>query len=210
MTVSSVDISLNDICGNKLVGSCPKKISLKVIGGESSCAEKVPWNVLVELTSGPQRQTSEGGVYPYCGGVLITAKHVLSAAHCFWTNENPFGSCPSNYLEFTHEDCAREGCPASCSRLGPGDVRLYLGVTKRTEITKSDGRDVSKIIIHPGWDRKEKLNDILQGHDIALLFMKREVDMYNRKNNPDLSARSWKRPLPAAKGTNRRCYRFWG
>merc|ERR1711892_1641007 len=50
--VSSVDISLNDICGNKLVGSCPKKISLKVIGGESSCAEKVPWNVLIELTSG--------------------------------------------------------------------------------------------------------------------------------------------------------------
>ena len=57
-TVSCVDISLNDICGNKLVGSCPKKISLKVIGGESSCAEKVPWNVLIELTSGPQRQTS--------------------------------------------------------------------------------------------------------------------------------------------------------
>ena len=57
-TVSCVDISLNDICGNKLVGSCPKKISLKVIGGESSCAEKVPWNVLIELTSGPQWQTS--------------------------------------------------------------------------------------------------------------------------------------------------------
>ena len=57
-SVVSVDISLNDICGNKLVGSCPKKISLKVIGGESSCAEKVPWNVLIELTSGPKRQTS--------------------------------------------------------------------------------------------------------------------------------------------------------
>ena len=53
--VNSVDISLSDICGNKLVGSCPKKISLKVIGGQSSCAEKVPWNVLVELKSGPQR-----------------------------------------------------------------------------------------------------------------------------------------------------------
>merc|ERR1712106_1012664 len=182
--VSSVDISLNDICGNKLVGSCPKKISLKVIGGESSCAEKVPWNVLIELTSGPKRQTSEGGVYPYCGAVLITSQHVLSAAHCFWTNENPFGSCPSESLELTHAECARKGCPASCSRLGPGDVRLYLGVTKRTEISKSDGKDVSKIIIHPGWDRKEKLNDILEGHDIALLVMKREVNMYNRKTIP--------------------------
>ena len=47
-----VDISLQDICGNKLVGSCPNKISLKVVGGDSSCAEKVPWNVLVELVTG--------------------------------------------------------------------------------------------------------------------------------------------------------------
>ena len=53
-----VDIALKDICGNKLVGSCPDKISLKVIGGQSSCAEKVPWNVLVELTSGPQLQAA--------------------------------------------------------------------------------------------------------------------------------------------------------
>ena len=57
-SVQSVDIGLKDICGNKLVGSCPNKISLKVIGGESSCAEKVPWNVLIELTSGTQLQTA--------------------------------------------------------------------------------------------------------------------------------------------------------
>ena len=48
----AVDIGLQDICGNKLVGSCPSKISLKVVGGDSSCAEKVPWNVLVELVTG--------------------------------------------------------------------------------------------------------------------------------------------------------------
>lgn len=29
--VISVDISLNDICGNKLVGTCPDKINVKVI-----------------------------------------------------------------------------------------------------------------------------------------------------------------------------------
>ena len=70
-TVQGVDIGLKDICGNKLVGSCPDKIALKVIGGESSCAEKVPWNVLIELTSGPQLQTA--GCY-YWGGIKIKKK----------------------------------------------------------------------------------------------------------------------------------------
>ena len=54
----TVNIALQDICGNKLVGSCPNKISLKVVGGDSSCAEKVPWNVLVELVTGPKIKTA--------------------------------------------------------------------------------------------------------------------------------------------------------
>ena len=53
-----MNIALQDICGNKLVGSCPNKISLKVVGGDSSCAEKVPWNVLVELVTGPKIKTA--------------------------------------------------------------------------------------------------------------------------------------------------------
>ena len=31
MHVTSVDISLSDICGNKLVGTCPDKINVKVM-----------------------------------------------------------------------------------------------------------------------------------------------------------------------------------
>ena len=58
-SATQVTIGLQDICGNKLVGSCPDKISLKVVGGDSSCAEKVPWNVLVELVTGP-RLKAEG------------------------------------------------------------------------------------------------------------------------------------------------------
>ena len=60
-SVAGVEIGLEAICGNKLVGSCPGNINVKVVGGASSCAEKVPWNVLVELVSGPKLTSS--GVY---------------------------------------------------------------------------------------------------------------------------------------------------
>ena len=46
--LAGVEISYRDICGNKLHDSCPDSVNTKIIGGASTCAEKVPWNVLVE------------------------------------------------------------------------------------------------------------------------------------------------------------------
>ena len=51
-------------------------------------------------------------------------------------------------------------------------------------IIKGEGLEVEEIIIHPGWDRTSKLNDILAGHDLSLLRMKEAVDMYNAKTVP--------------------------
>ena len=62
-SVAGVEIGLEDICGNKLVGSCPDNINVKVVGGASSCAEKVPWNVLVELVSGPKLTSSGVSIF---------------------------------------------------------------------------------------------------------------------------------------------------
>ena len=46
--LGGVEISYSDICGNKLHDSCPDSVNTKIIGGASTCAEAVPWNVLVE------------------------------------------------------------------------------------------------------------------------------------------------------------------
>ena len=51
ISVGSVQIRYQDICGNKLHDSCPNAVNTKIVGGDSSCAEKVPWNVLVEKIS---------------------------------------------------------------------------------------------------------------------------------------------------------------
>ena len=72
-SVAGVEIGLEAICGNKLVGSCPGNINVKVVGGASSCAEKVPWNVLVELVSGPKLTSS---------GVFIFLKREEIALRC--------------------------------------------------------------------------------------------------------------------------------
>ena len=47
-SLAGVEISYRDICGNKLHDSCPDSVNTKIIGGSSTCSEKVPWNVLVE------------------------------------------------------------------------------------------------------------------------------------------------------------------
>lgn len=51
ISVGGVQIRYQDICGNKLHDSCPNAVNTKIVGGDSSCAEKVPWNVLVEKIS---------------------------------------------------------------------------------------------------------------------------------------------------------------
>ena len=43
---------------------------------------------------------------------------------------------------------------------------------------------MSSIVMHPGWDRTKHLNDILSGHDLALLRMEQGVDMYSRTTVP--------------------------
>ena len=44
--------------------------------------------------------------------------------------------------------------------------------------------EVQSIAIHPLWDKKDQLNDIFAGHDIALIKMKREVSSYNSRVVP--------------------------
>ena len=46
------------------------------------------------------------------------------------------------------------------------------------------GVAVARILLHPGWDTAARLNDILAGHDLALLVLSREVDMYSTTTVP--------------------------
>ena len=70
----------------------------------------------------------------------------------------------------TPEDCARSRCPRECLRTSHDQLRVHLGVSDRTEAgAEAVSVAVRRIILHPGWDKVQPLNNITQGHDLVLL-----------------------------------------
>ena len=56
----------------------------KIVGGKETCPHQYPWHVGIvpKHNKGPN-----GWRLPFCGGTLISDRHVLSAAHCFKHNK---------------------------------------------------------------------------------------------------------------------------
>ncbi|XP_023340428.1 serine protease 27 [Eurytemora carolleeae] len=138
----------------------------RISGGKDTCSEMQPWHALIKF----QRKS-----HLKCGGVLITEQHVLSAAHCYWSNGD---NCPAKFHSFTLEQCRDDKhCPHyDCRRFGEHDILVYLGVTDSTELGYGEVRTLKKLDLHQGWVKETQLNGILQGNDLALLTLRSRVD----------------------------------
>jgi secreted trypsin-like serine protease len=111
----------------------------KVVGGEVAKPGAWPWQVAIY-----RRAVKDGQPVGalFCGGSLIDAKWVLSAAHCF------------------------DGSPGKFDRAAPNDIVIVEGtnVLDRGTFGGGEGRGrklrVSRIIVHERWNKSSMENDI--------------------------------------------------
>ncbi|KAL4704913.1 hypothetical protein ACJJTC_005701 [Scirpophaga incertulas] len=130
-------------------GCCGLDASMqnKIFGGGTTKIDDYPWLALLEYQVGNTLQT-------YCGGSLISGKYVLTAAHCVVARNHKLQSVRLGEYDIENE--------------GRDSVNVASGVKDYTDGAISV--PVEQIIVHPGYDRVKKVNDI------ALLRLKHMVN----------------------------------
>merc|ERR1711962_939743 len=129
-------------CGKK-----GKTQLMRIVGGTETQVNEFPWFVGIGFRS---------GAYKGCGGTLIAAEWVLSAAHCFTMQG------PSDYTSLN-------GRPSDYTAIIGGHERTNLNEPNRIAVP------VEKIIRYEDYDLSDKPKHAQ--NDIALLKLSHKVDL---------------------------------
>ncbi|XP_076234951.1 ovochymase [Calliopsis andreniformis] len=152
----SIDENLQyDLSSHPLLpADCGKDLSQRIVGGERTELDEFPWMVLLEYV---RRATGQKGLN--CGGVLISNRYVLTAAHCVQGSHESILSLDSvrlgEYNIAEDLDCISDGATGSVC----ADSIVTVGIEER--------------IVH------ENYQPSTNQYDIALLRLSRNVKFTN-------------------------------
>ena len=104
LLVSGYRVDIDDTCGVILRDRCPT-LTKFVVGGTNSCAEKAPWNAVLEIRTGRRKKRQGSRITVLCGGTLVSSKHIVTAAHCVWGNRAESRTCSEPHLSMSPEQC---------------------------------------------------------------------------------------------------------
>ncbi|KAF8789056.1 Serine protease 56 like protein [Argiope bruennichi] len=117
-------------------------------GDEVKSTEKYPW-----IVSFMEKGNS---THKFCGGMLISEKFVITAAHCIDIEEKR-----------PHKECFKENGDKECFR--PPES-IYVGLFYEKESTDVMAVEVKSIVPHPKYTPQTYVNDI------ALVELKEAID----------------------------------
>ena len=152
-------------------------IDLRVVGGAPIKSTDAPWHTIVALEgSGELDFTRILG-----GGSLVTPRLVITAAHLFWTNSLKSQVCPKHVRDLlTAKEChdLKGGCPKGCRRVASDSVQLYFGVTEAVGALLPPPYAIDGIELHPGYNKQSISNNVIDGHDIAIVRTNLNVEFH--------------------------------
>ena len=143
-------------------------------GGETWCAKRSPWNAVLEEVS-----REPDTIEVFCGGTIISSKHILTAAHCVWSN---IDGCSKDWINLNaSRDCNVNNCRIDgCHRIENDYLTVALGVTSVKQNVEK--HSVSKIFIHPGWNKTAYFDT--RGNDLAILELKNPITEWTDSVQP--------------------------
>ncbi|KAJ0171703.1 hypothetical protein K1T71_012466 [Dendrolimus kikuchii] len=152
-SVPSVRRSLNEICTANLTAIPPdpstrccgydSSLGDKIFGGKAVSIDKYPWLVLIAWLKNKDDKFG----FNYCGGGLISARYVLTAAHCFYSKQLIINAIIN--VTLGDYDFINEG--KDCVEAETGSLVCTEGEVKVQG---------ERYIIHPEYDITSRKNDI--------------------------------------------------
>ncbi|XP_017036146.1 trypsin eta isoform X2 [Drosophila kikkawai] len=131
-------MAIDENAGTEAVNATSGKIDPKIVGGEAVDITAVPYTVSIRLTANDRRSYGSGHL---CGGVVISQRLVVTAAHCCYNSDT------SKYRT-------------------AGEYFLVMGSSNlRSSTANTQEYYVQQLIIHPDYNHKTLTNDI------ALMFI---------------------------------------